>query len=172
MLVRTRCLLLAAVPGLLLALAVPAAPANGDNGHGNGHGHGHGDFDFGEPAPDAEPDRTVEIIARDTMDFDPASITVTPGEVVRFEVHNVGDLEHSFTLGSPEYQQHHEEEMQGMDPDSLAGHMKDEPNGMVIPPGATGTLTWRFEKDNPIEFACHIPGHYPAGMEGSLRIAR
>lgn len=166
MLVRTRDRLHAAIPALLLMLGAPAVMANGDDGHG----HSHGGFDFGAAAPNAQPDRTIEVIARDTMDFEPESITVQPGEVVRFKVRNVGNIQHSFTLGSPEYQKHHEEEMKGMAPDKLAGHMEDEPNGLVVQSGEAATLTWRFEGGGPVQFACHIPGHYPAGMQGRIRI--
>lgn len=191
--IRDRMLQTAGATLLALALGAPAAMAAGDHegghghdeeegqghddgGHGHddgGHGHGHGDghdFAFGEAAPDAAPDRTVEVVARDTMAFEPARITVEPGEVVRFVVHNDGQLQHSFTLGSPEYQRMHDKEMQGMPHDELAGHMADEPNGMVVAPGDTARLTWRFEKGGPVQFACHIPGHYDAGMKGRIRV--
>lgn len=140
------------------------------HGHDSGHDHAHGahGFDFGAAAPDAEPDRIIEITAYDTMEFDPDHVSVEPGETVRFVVRNVGTVQHSFTLGSPEYQQKHEEEMQGMAVEKLAGHMKNEPNGIVVQPGETGTLTWRFEGSGPVQFACHIPGHYPAGMKAGI----
>lgn len=154
--------------GLLLAFGTTAAMAAGD--HDDGHGHGLDEFDFGAAAPEAAPDRTIEIAAYDTMEFEPDQVTVEAGEVVRFEVRNVGSVQHSFTLGSPEYQQAHEEEMQDMSMEMMAGHMKDEPNGIVVQPGETGTLTWRFERGGPVQFACHIPGHYPAGMKGELRL--
>lgn len=164
----TRSLFRAGIPALLLAFGAPAAMASGD--HDDSHGHGLDEFDFGAAAPEAEPDRTIEITAYDTMEFEPGNVSVEPGEVVRFEVRNVGKVQHSFTLGSPEYQQAHEEEMQDMSMEMMADHMKDEPNGIVIQPGETGTLTWRFEEGGPIQFACHIPGHYPAGMMGELRM--
>jgi uncharacterized cupredoxin-like copper-binding protein len=164
---------------IVLTLGSPAVLASGDHegGHGNsdnGHGHddGHGrmDFDFGMAAPADEADRTVEIVARDTMRFEPAHITVEAGETVTFRVRNVGQLQHSFTLGSHGYHQQHDREMMDMPMDDLAHHMDDSPNGMVVQPGETGTLTWRFRKGGAIEFACHIPGHYPAGMKGRLEI--
>lgn len=57
-----------------------------------------------------------------------------------------------------------------MAPERMAGHMEDSPNGVVVQPGRTGSLTWRFERGGPIQFACHIPGHYPAGMKGGIRV--
>lgn len=166
---------------LMLLLGTPVfAAGDHEGGHGesdghahdNGHDHAHGahGFDFGAAAPDAEPDRIIEITAYDTMEFDPEEVAVKPGEVVRFVVRNVGSVEHSFTLGSPAYQKKHEKQMQAMPMDKLAGHMKNEPNGIVVQPGDTGTLTWRFTRGGPVQFACHMPGHYPAGMVGELRL--
>ena len=144
-----------------------------EDGHGDG-GHGHDDgghsFGFGRPADPADADRTVEVIARDTMTFEPDSVQVKPGETVRFVVRNVGQLQHSFTLATPAAQRQHEQEMQGMPADEMAGHMRDDPNGIVVQPGATGSLVWRFAGGGPVQFACHIPGHYPAGMKGRIRI--
>lgn len=177
---------------MLLAATMPVVLASGDhegghggndeqghetgdghgNGHGNGHGHGHGgmDFGFGKPAAADQADRTIEIVVRDSMRIEPASVTVEPGETVTFRVRNSGRMQHSFTLGTPAYQQRHDREMMDMPMDEMERHMDDSPNGIVVPPGDTRALTWTFRKHGPIEFACHIPGHYPAGMKGMLQI--
>lgn len=167
--------LLAAV----LTVSMPPAISSGDHegghgdeggGHGDGHGHGTMDFEFGEAVPASEADRTVEVVARDSMRFEPSSVSVEAGETVTFRVRNVGNLQHSFTLGSPAYQQRHDREMMDMPMDEFAHHMDDSPNGVVVQPGETRTLTWRFSEGGAIEFACHVPGHYPAGMKGRLEI--
>lgn len=128
-----------------------AADMEGGDHDGHEHGHGHGDehehtFSFGEPAAADDADRTIVVTANDTMRFDPGSIDVNPGETVHFVVRNEGRLEHSFTLGTAAEQMEHEEEMKGMSMDMMAGHMDDDPNGIVIAPGATGSLTWHFTK--------------------------
>ncbi len=167
----------ARLAGALLALSAGAAAASGDHagGHGNedqadGHGHGAVEFDFGSEAAPVEADRTVEIVARDDMSFEPAMVQVQPGETVHFVIHNAGELQHSFTLGTREYHRQHDREMQDMPTQELAHHMADSPNGLVVQPGRTASLTWRFEHDSSIRFACHIPGHYPAGMWGEIGI--
>lgn len=153
---------------LLLPLVPLAAGAAGE--HEGGHGHGDHAVAFGEPADAADADRTVTVTAHDTMRFTPDRISVNAGETIRFIVRNAGDLQHSFTLGTPMGQKAHEQEMQGMGLEAMAGHMDDDPTGMVIQPGATGRLTWHFTEAGPVEFACHIPGHYPAGMKGRIAI--
>lgn len=145
-----------------------AGPALGAAGHDGGHGND--DFAFGEPASAAEADRSVRVRAYDSMTFDPSPVTVEAGETVRFVVTNAGDAQHSFTLGTPAYQHRHEEAMAGMPTGELADHMDDTPNGVVVSPGETGTLTWTFEQGGPVQFACHIPGHYRAGMKGAVRL--
>ena len=153
-----------------LASAIAAGEHEGGHGHEDGHGNGGHEVAFGQPADPGHADHTVEVIAHDTMRFEPDRIDVEAGETIRFVVRNIGQLQHSFTLGTPTGQEAHEKEMQGMAVEDMAGHMANDPTGMVIQPGETGQLTWRFTESGPVEFACHIPGHYPAGMKGRIRI--
>lgn len=157
----------------IIAFAGPAFAAGEHGGDHDDGGHGHQSehsFDFGAPADPSEADRTITVIAEDTMRFSPESVAVKAGETVRFVIENTGKLQHAFALGTPEGQQEHEESMQGMAAEMIAGHMKDDLTGVVVQPGETGELTWRFNADGPVEFACHVPGHYPAGMKGRISI--
>ena len=168
---------LASIALLALSLATGgAAVAAGEHdgehdSEGDGHGHGGGhSFSFGSPADASEADRTIRVTARDTMEFEPEAVSIAEGTTVRFVVDNVGQLQHSFTLATPTRQKEHEEEMQGMSMDRMAGHMDGDPNGIVVQSGETESITWRFTEATTIEFACHIPGHYPAGMKGSINV--
>lgn len=167
---RRRKALLALATVLLPVAGIAPALGTGEHDGGHGHKHGHDGLAFGEPASAAEPDRVVRVRAYDAMTFEPSPVTVEAGETVRFVVTNAGELQHSFTLGTPAYQRRHEKQMQGMPLDELAGHMDDVPNGIVVPPGESRTLTWAFEQGGPVQFACHIPGHYDAGMRGRIRL--
>lgn len=164
--------LAAALSLTMMATADAAGSHGGGHGHGSdGDGGGHGGgFAFGSPAEPSEADRTVRVKAKDQMTFAPDRMEVQAGETVRFVVENVGSAQHSFTLATPAGQKAHEQEMQGMARGELAGHMQQEPNGIVVRPGDTKTLTWSFARGGPVQFACHIPGHYPAGMKGRIAI--
>ena len=121
---------------------------------------------FGHPGIAAKADRTVKITALDTMRFIPATVRVRPGETVRFVVTNEGHLVHEFILGDRREQAEHEKEMQrtgGM-------VMPDEANGVTLQPGQTRTLIWTFGKAGKVEYACHQPGHYGAGMVGKILV--
>jgi uncharacterized cupredoxin-like copper-binding protein len=123
------------------------------------------EFGFGQPADSADADRTVEIIASDDLTFDPAEVTVSPGEVITFRVTNDGQIPHDFTLGDEAAQDEHEEEMAEMEE---MDH--DEPNTVSLAAGETKGLTWRFGDDGTLIFGCHQPGHYAGGMLGHVTV--
>ena len=118
---------------------------------------------FGHPGKAVDVDRTIQITALDIR-FDKIRLHVLAGETVRFIVTNKGQLTHEFIIGDAREQAEHEQEMQKM-----AGMDKpDEPNGITLKPGQTKTLIWTFGLEGDVEFACHVPGHYAAGMVGKI----
>lgn len=120
---------------------------------------------LGEPADAADAERTIHITASDQLVFNPDAIEVNADETVTFEIENTGSVDHEFVLGSAEFQVQHEEEMQG-------GEMSmDEPNEVEVPAGETATLTWHFTETGTTEFGCHEPGHFPAGMVGTITVS-
>ena len=127
------------------------------------------EFAFGEPADASEATRVIEVSANDNFTFDPDEIVVTAGEIVTFKVTNDGKIPHDFVLGDAAVQDEHEEEMQNMtDSDSMA---HDEPNAFVIDPGETKEMTWHITESGEIIFGCHQPGHYAAGMKGTVDVS-
>jgi uncharacterized cupredoxin-like copper-binding protein len=120
---------------------------------------------MGEPADPSDATRTIAVEAFD-MAFDPQTISVEPGEVVTFEVTNTGEAVHEFFLGDSAMQQEHADEMADMDGDMV----HDEPYSIRLQPGETKQLTWRFADSGNVEFACHEPGHYQAGMHGQISV--
>ncbi len=125
------------------------------------------EYPFGDPMDASAADRTIEIAANDDFSFSPSSVIVEAGETVTFKVTNTGAIPHDFTLGDSALQDEHEAEMAEM-----GGNMEmhDEPNVFSLEPGETKTMTWHFKESGPILFGCHQPGHYAAGMKGSVVI--
>ncbi|MGB9429309.1 MAG: plastocyanin/azurin family copper-binding protein [Gammaproteobacteria bacterium] len=123
-------------------------------------------FAFGHPGPGSGPVHVIHIQVLDTLRFEPARIVVTRGETVKFVVSNAGKLAHEFVIGDAAVQAAHEKEMRAM-----AGmSMQDDVNGISLPPGETRYLVWTFTRDGTVEYACHDPGHFAAGMVGKIRI--
>lgn len=165
-----------------LALAAPGQP-----------GHSHDASAVGEPAKPTAKTRTVEVAMGDNY-YEPESIQVKAGETVRFLVRNEGEFLHEFNIGTAAMHAEHQkmmammvdhgmltatgvnEKMMNMDHSKMPGMghaMKhDDPNSVLVEPGKTAELTWRFSKAATLEFACNMPGHYEAGMVGKIDMAR
>lgn len=125
------------------------------------------DYEFGDPMESADASRVIEITAKDDLTFEPSSVTVTAGETVTFRVTNDGVLPHDFTLGDTHLQDEHEAEMAEMSGDMA---MHDEPNAFVLQPGETKEMTWHITSSGELLYGCHQPGHYAAGMKGTITI--
>jgi len=136
-------------------------------GHGPGRHRTEGEGDAGGPADAEQVVRTIEVTTLDAMIFEPSSISVSAGETVTFAVTNAGQAVHEFTLGTAAMQQEHAETMGHMS----AGMAHDMPNSITLQPGETKELTWRFSDAATLEYACHQPDHYQAGMRGEITIA-
>ena len=127
------------------------------------------DFNFGQPAAAADADRVIEIDANDTLTFDASEITVAAGETITFRITNTGNIAHDFTLGDQETQDKHEAEMaENMENGETMSH--DDPNAVVLAAGETKELTWHFSEAGTVLIGCHQPGHYAAGMAGTVTI--
>ena len=128
------------------------------------HDHGHHTFGAGEPGDAMRPARVVEVTATDEgghMTFSPDRLELAKGEQVRFNVRNIGVLDHEFVIGDGRENAEHAKMMAQM-PD-----MKhSDPNAVTIPAGKSASLLWRFTKAGKFEFACLIAGHYESGMHG------
>ena len=160
---RSRVSILCAV--LLLFVASCGSSDSTDDDMDMEGDHSEEEFHFGEPADAADATRTIEITSNDDFSFTPASVAITKGEIVTFKVTNAGAIPHDFTLGDEEIQNHHEEEM------AAGGDMEglhDDPNVFVVEPGETKEMTWHLTESGTILFGCHQPGHYSAGMKGTI----
>lgn len=129
----------------------------------------HASFTFGEPADEADADRTIEVDTLDSLVFDPESIQVAAGETITFVVSNPGVAVHEFVIGDIETQDEHEAEMAEMMESEMV--MGDEPNAVVLDAGETKSITWRFNDAGEVLYGCHQPGHYNAGMVGAFDLS-
>lgn len=123
---------------------------------------------FGEPADASQADRTIEVAVDNELAFDPAEYEVAAGEVVTFRIANTGDIEHEFVLGDEQAQQQMSDEMGEDDGHAHSGEMS---NAVTIHPGEEAELTWRFpDEATTVLVGCHVPGHYEAGMRGTVTV--
>jgi P-type Cu+ transporter len=117
--------------------------------------------------PAKPPDRTIAITATDGLRFVPGTITVRSGETVAFVVTNTGRLPHEFVIGTAAVQDRHEREMAS----GMHMTMGDEAAfSLDVPAGRTGTLVYTFRTPGALLYGCHVPGHYPGGMRGTITV--
>ncbi|KAA2211281.1 cupredoxin domain-containing protein [Teichococcus oryzae] len=55
---------------------------------------------------------------------------------------------------------------------SAAPMRHDDPNAVLVDPGKTEEMIFKFTKATTLEFACNIPGHYESGMVGNVVFQR
>lgn len=149
---------------LALTLLAASSLSHGGGRAADGHSHNHGAI--GVPGKAAKVNRTVEVDMTDAMRFNPSSVPVKQGETIRFVVKNSGKLKHEFVLGTEKELKEHYEVMK-----KFPEMEHDDPNMVTVAPGATGEVIWRFTKSGTVDFACLQPGHYDAGMKGSVKVA-
>ena len=152
------------------------------------HSHGHGMHKIGEPGKAGNVTRTISVKMYDNY-FEPEALDLKEEETVRFVVTNKGEFVHEFNIATAAMHEAHAPEMEMMvehgvlEPDrinreaakhmqEIIGHgMHEEGNSILLEPGQTGELIWKFPDHATLEFACNIPGHYESGMMGDIKLA-
>ena len=130
-------------PFLLTALLVASGSVFADAGHGR-------KSETGRPADASDATRTIEVEMTDNR-YSLSEIDVAKGEVVRFVIHNRGQLVHEFNIGTPGMHASHQDEMLAMmqsgkmSPTKMMhghggkmGH--DDPNSILLNPGESKEL--------------------------------
>jgi len=153
---------------IAVAFGVCASPALAAGSHSGGHGHEI--MAVGEPGDPQSVTRTVEITMRETDDgamiFEPASLEIKAGETIRFLVKNAGALEHEFVLDHHEKMMEHKALME-----KFPEMEHDDPNAVRLSEQSVGEIIWKFSNPGEFRFGCLIPGHFEAGMKGTIRVA-
>jgi uncharacterized cupredoxin-like copper-binding protein len=162
-------LALSGVVAALLQLGAGPALAHGPDAHA-GHGHHQAlaapqQQAWGIAAEARAAKLTITLRMTDDMRFAPGHFSVRLGEMVRLRVENHGWLIHEIVLGTPQTLAEHAELMR-----RHPGMEHDEPHMAHVSAGKAGELVWRFNRAGSFAFACLIPGHFQAGMQGSFTV--
>jgi nitrite reductase (NO-forming) len=94
----------------------------------------------------AEGAQQVTINVGDSMQFDPAAISVRAGQPLELTLRNSGQMPHDFTLNQGAAQ----------------------PVKLTVNGGGTATRTFTLEEPGTYSFDCSMPGHAMAGMRGTI----
>ena len=118
--------------------------------------------------------------------YEPSKIEIKKGETVKFVVKNKGELVHEFNIATKTMHLKHQPEMMMLvkneiilsdkiDKKKMMEMAKKNPsmahshsNSVLLSPGESADLIWKFTNSVKIEAACNVPGHYEAGMVAEI----
>ena len=106
------------------------------------------------PGTEASP-RVIRVTAGPGFVFTPSTIAVARGETVTFVVTTMGPAIHEFMVGPA---------------DDVATHQPGTAEIDDIGMMQTKSLTYTFDGSGPFAYACHVEGHYEAGMRGAITV--
>ncbi len=122
------------------------------------------DYRFGREGDPRRVQRVIKVEMSDTMRYFPDSIRVKRGDTIRFNVRNGGQLPHEMVLGTMDGLKKHAEMMRKENHEMAHDHSYIA----HVPPGETGRIVWHFTRPGEFYYACLIPGHFEAGMIGTI----
>ena len=120
---------------------------------------------FGKEGDPKKAKRTITVNMADTMRFSPGEITVKQGETVKFVVRNSGKVMHEMVIGTADELKKHAEQMK-----KHPTMEHDEPYMAHVKPGGKEEIAWTFTKPGTYMYGCLIPGHFEAGMKGTITV--
>ncbi len=133
--------------------------------HAGGHSHSPDNNAIGQPGQASQVTRTIQVDMSDSMRFSPSNISVKAGETIKFVLDNKGKIKHEFVLGTEKDLKDHYQQMM-----KFPEMEHDDPNMVTVAPGKSGVVIWKFTTSGKVDFACLLPGHYDAGMKGSIDV--
>ena len=165
--------------GLSLLTAISPVTLIAGPGHGNEE-HSEGFFtriknavfgSYGEQLPfgrvgkSSEVSKKVAIELNDQFRFSPEEIQVAVGETLQLDFRNTGQMRHEWVLGAPFELSEHMELMR-----RFPNMEHDEPHMVHVDPGQKQQLVWQFNRKGEFAYACLLPGHFEAGMRGTVEV--
>lgn len=151
------------VIGFVFMAAVGVQLAWADEKH---HEHGTEQSFFGETGMKNKVVRTVDVTMGDNMRFVPDAITINEGETIRIHMTNQGGVDHEFVMNTADKMGEHAKLMRKF-PNMEHGVV---PNAIRLKAGQSGDILWKFTKAGKFVYACLIPGHFEAGMQGTITV--
>jgi uncharacterized cupredoxin-like copper-binding protein len=160
------------------SLVLPSVPVLADAGHGSEA--------VGAPAPKGQ-GRIVRVEMTDNA-YNLKKLAVKSGETVRFIIVNKGTLLHEFNLNTAAEHDEHRPMMAMMVDHGMITADKivntsmtmpdgtkmshTEPNSVLLEPGKSAEISWKFATAGTLEIACNIPGHSESGMVAPVTVTR
>lgn len=158
------------IAGLTLALMTGGALAHGKKTHADKMKMVPANLDmvdneFGMTGDPKKVSKTITVAMSDEMKFEPSQIDVKVGDTIRILAANKGETLHELVIGRKSDLKKHAAMMV-----KFPNMEHSEPYMAHADEGQTAEIIWTFSKAGTFEFGCLIPGHYDAGMKGSITV--
>ena len=118
---------------------------------------------YGRPGDPRKVKRAITIDMSDAMRFFPENVSVKRGDTVRFKLRNSGQIPHEMVIGTMDELKKHAALMK-----QNAQMERDESPATHVKPGESASFVWQFTKPGEFYYACLMPGHFDAGMIGTI----
>lgn len=118
---------------------------------------------FGRIGDPRKVKRVISIDMSDTMRFFPSELRAKRGDTVRFELRNSGELQHGMVIGSMDDLKKHAALVK-----RKGGVDHADRNAVHAAPGEKAHMVWQFTKPGEFYYGCLVPGHFDAGMIGTI----
>jgi uncharacterized cupredoxin-like copper-binding protein len=120
---------------------------------------------YGREGDPRKVNRVIRVDMSDTMRFFPSELRVKRGATVRFVARNSGELPHELVIGTmDELKKQAALIKKGGDIE----HAHARPNAAHAERGKSARLVWQFTRPGEFHYACLVPGHFEAGMIGTI----
>ena len=136
---------------------------------------------IGEKGDSTKVVRVIKVKMYDNY-YEPSEFKIKKNETIKFVVFNHGEFVHEFNIATKEMHLKHQPEMMKMveneilladriDKQKMMEISKKDhsmahkhSNSVLLSPGESAELVWKFNNTIEIEAACNVPGHYDVGM--------
>jgi uncharacterized cupredoxin-like copper-binding protein len=118
---------------------------------------------FGREGDPRKVKRVIRIEMSDTMRYFPAEFRVKRGDTVRFVLKNTGKMPHDMVIGSMDELKKRAALVKENGDAPLKGAAAAR-----VAPGGSARLVWQFTRPGEYYYGCLVPGHFDAGMIGTI----
>ena len=134
---------------------------------------------IGKPGKIENVTRIINIKLYDNY-FEPKNIQVKKGETILFNIENLGELVHEYSIATKKMHIKHQPEMLELFNKNILTATKidkekikfvhSHKNSVLLEPQEEKKIIWKFDTTINLQAACNVPGHYEAGMVGDINL--
>ena len=134
---------------------------------------------IGKPGKIENVTRIINIKLYDNY-FEPKNIQAKKGETILFNIENLGELVHEYSIATKKMHIKNQPEMLELFNKNILTATKidkekikfvhSHKNSVLLEPQEEKKIIWKFDTTINLQAACNVTGHYEAGMVGDINL--